>query len=246
MSKAKFYAVRVGRQIGIFQTWAECEAQVKGFGGAVYKSFSTLREAKAFLKQEPLPMLEETNRAGAHGIGTTTVGCVKVPMQAEQSPIVQVIKTKDDLSVCQTPPIVGSDEVVAYIDGSFNKAKGLVGSGGVIFTAERREEFSFGTSESAYAKFWNVAGELLGAMYVVAYAVKLEKKQCTLYYDYMGIEMWATGQWKANNVLTQQYASYMQQCKQRLLLHFVKVAAHTGDYYNERADILAKQGAEQE
>lgn len=46
----KFYAVKKGRKTGIFDTWAECQAQVTGYSGATYKSFSTLEEAKNFLK----------------------------------------------------------------------------------------------------------------------------------------------------------------------------------------------------
>ncbi|MCF0155172.1 MAG: RNase H1/viroplasmin domain-containing protein, partial [Veillonella sp.] len=46
----KWYAVQAGRKPGIYTTWADCEAQVKGFGGAVYKSFTSLEEAQAFLE----------------------------------------------------------------------------------------------------------------------------------------------------------------------------------------------------
>lgn len=46
---AKFYAVRVGRTPGVYTTWAACTEQVKGFSGAVYKSFATVQEAEAFL-----------------------------------------------------------------------------------------------------------------------------------------------------------------------------------------------------
>lgn len=49
MAKKKFYAVRVGRKVGVFTTWAECEAQVKGFKGAEYKSFPTEPEAQAYI-----------------------------------------------------------------------------------------------------------------------------------------------------------------------------------------------------
>lgn len=45
----KYYAVAKGRKTGIFITWNECEKQVKGFTGAIYKSFSTEAEAKRFL-----------------------------------------------------------------------------------------------------------------------------------------------------------------------------------------------------
>ena len=37
----KFYAVKEGRHSGIYTTWEEAEKQVKGFSGAVYKSFKT-------------------------------------------------------------------------------------------------------------------------------------------------------------------------------------------------------------
>lgn len=46
----KFYAVRKGHKSGIYETWAECKAQVIGFSGAVYKSFLTLNEAKQYME----------------------------------------------------------------------------------------------------------------------------------------------------------------------------------------------------
>ncbi|MDD9820387.1 MAG: ribonuclease H family protein [Nitrospira sp.] len=45
----KFYAVRDGRKPGIYTTWPACEAQVREFPRARYKSFSTREDAKAFL-----------------------------------------------------------------------------------------------------------------------------------------------------------------------------------------------------
>lgn len=45
----KYYAVAKGRKTGIFTAWADCERQVKGFSGAVYKSFGTEAEAKRFM-----------------------------------------------------------------------------------------------------------------------------------------------------------------------------------------------------
>ena len=48
----KFYAVKAGRTPGIYESWSDCEKQVKGFGGAIYKSFSTKAEAQAFIGDE--------------------------------------------------------------------------------------------------------------------------------------------------------------------------------------------------
>jgi viroplasmin and RNaseH domain-containing protein len=46
---AKFYAVRKGHSTGIFPDWPSCEAAVKGFKGAEFKSFATQAEADAYL-----------------------------------------------------------------------------------------------------------------------------------------------------------------------------------------------------
>lgn len=45
----KYYAVKIGKRTGIFMTWPECESVVKGFPGAVYKSFQSQREAEDYL-----------------------------------------------------------------------------------------------------------------------------------------------------------------------------------------------------
>lgn len=55
---SKFYAVKSGRQTGIFRTWSECEQQVKGYKCAVYKSFKTLQEAEQFLSPSSQPGLQ--------------------------------------------------------------------------------------------------------------------------------------------------------------------------------------------
>lgn len=44
-----FYAVRKGITPGIYNSWIECEKQVKGFPGAVFKKFETKDEANYFI-----------------------------------------------------------------------------------------------------------------------------------------------------------------------------------------------------
>lgn len=50
--KKKYYAVKVGKNTGIFETWEECKMQVTGFSGATYKSFPSLEQAKEYLESE--------------------------------------------------------------------------------------------------------------------------------------------------------------------------------------------------
>lgn len=48
----KYYAVRNGRKIGIYDTWIECKEQIEGYSGAIYKSFSSYEDAYNYLNQE--------------------------------------------------------------------------------------------------------------------------------------------------------------------------------------------------
>ncbi|MFD2445563.1 viroplasmin family protein [Bacillus sp. CGMCC 1.16607] len=45
MAGKKFYVVWSGRKTGIYNNWADCEKQTKGYQGARFKSFSSLEEA---------------------------------------------------------------------------------------------------------------------------------------------------------------------------------------------------------
>ena len=48
---AKFYyGVKEGRSPGIYESWAQCEAQVKGYKGAKYKKFKKYIDASDFIE----------------------------------------------------------------------------------------------------------------------------------------------------------------------------------------------------
>ena len=49
---SNFYAVKVGKTPGVYDTWDDCKAQVDGFSGAKYKKFGTKEEAEAFVGGE--------------------------------------------------------------------------------------------------------------------------------------------------------------------------------------------------
>ena len=43
MAKYNYYAVKIGRNNGIYRTWDECSKQVNGYHGALYRGFMTLK-----------------------------------------------------------------------------------------------------------------------------------------------------------------------------------------------------------
>ncbi|SPF36472.1 conserved hypothetical protein [Candidatus Desulfosporosinus infrequens] len=45
MGKKNYYVVKEGSKVGIFMTWTECQASVKGYKGAVFRGFETKAEA---------------------------------------------------------------------------------------------------------------------------------------------------------------------------------------------------------
>lgn len=46
-----YYAVKMGTEPGIYESWQECESVIKGFSGAKYKSFKTREDAEMYLKE---------------------------------------------------------------------------------------------------------------------------------------------------------------------------------------------------
>jgi ribonuclease HI len=61
-SKKKFYVVWQGRSPGVYDTWAECSAMVKGVEGASYKGFPDLPSAlQAFRDGSVATLTEKTS-----------------------------------------------------------------------------------------------------------------------------------------------------------------------------------------
>ena len=61
MAKKKVYAVKAGYQTGLFDTWDECQKQVKGFPGALFKGFATKEEALQYLDETPIKEVKTVN-----------------------------------------------------------------------------------------------------------------------------------------------------------------------------------------
>lgn len=55
-SKRKWYVVWVGSEPGVCDSWAECEARVKGVPGARYKSYPTQEDAVRAFRDDPSEM----------------------------------------------------------------------------------------------------------------------------------------------------------------------------------------------
>lgn len=203
----KYYAVKNGREVGIFTSWDACRASVDGFACAEYKSFKTKKEALAFLGD---------GESGAFA---------DISAKPEMSDI----------------PVCPENELIAFVDGSFDVKSGSYGFGCVIIDPEQKLTRLNGKADKAEAATArNVAGELLATMTAVKYAAEHSYKKLTVYHDYEGIEKWYNGKWKAQSFVAVAYLEFVRKYRSFVSVSFVKIEAHTGNTLNEEADRLAK------
>ena len=203
----KYYAVREGKNKGIFFSWDECKKQVYGYKGAEYKSFKSLDEAENYLN------------------GKKSVNQIYGEKIDEE--------LKEKLTV------------LAYVDGSFSNRLKKYSFGCVMIESDKETEFySIGKNDNL-TSMRNVAGELLGSMEAIKWAVKSGYKKIIIHYDYTGIEYWAKGEWKTNKEGTKDYKKFIDKMNKKIDIEFIKIEAHSGDTYNEKADQLAKKAIEE-
>lgn len=136
---------------------------------------------------------------------------------------------------------IPTDTVVAYIDGSFSESVNRYSFGCVLITPNKEiiKESGYGDDQNAIT-IRNVAGELQGALYATKWAFKNGYRNIEIYYDYEGIAKWITGEWKAKNSIVKLYVEEMRKLNSHISVNFIKVDAHTNDYFNDEADKLAK------
>ncbi|SCV69007.1 BQ2448_2027 [Microbotryum intermedium] len=127
MAKPGFYAVRRGRQPGVYTTWSDAEAQVKGFTGAVHKKFTDRQSAESYVSG-----LASSSSSTASSSSTNQAQRLKRGREQEE--------TKDTRNTKSTKVTTGSqarrDETrVVYCDGSSrgNGQKGAVAGIGVVW-----------------------------------------------------------------------------------------------------------------
>ena len=108
-------------------------------------------------------------------------------------------KAKEAAGIVEVP----ENMVIAYVDGSFEKSIGRYAFGCVILTPDGQEIRKSGSgSDSAGVAIRNVAGEMLGSMTAVNWAIENKYPAVEIRYDYEGVEKWVTGVWRAKTPLT--------------------------------------------
>ncbi len=133
-----------------------------------------------------------------------------------------------------------STSYYAFVDGSF--IDGCTGYGAVILRDKDVVTELSGKVDSPEAfNSRQVAGEIQAVIEVLEWCKSQNINEITIFYDFQNIEKWATGKFRTNTPMTQAYKEYVDNSFVKIT--WVKVESHTGIELNDRADVLAKNGA---
>ncbi|MGL5956278.1 MAG: RNase H family protein [Brevinema sp.] len=138
----------------------------------------------------------------------------------------------------QYPDLQEISGLCAYVDGSFYQNQigwglVLVENHQVIDTFGGKLHCSIEESSS-----YQIAGEIQSVLEALSYAFQHGYTKITIFYDYMGLQKWADGEWKTKSKIAQKYMTQLQTYAIKITWH--KIAAHTGNRFNEMADKIAK------
>ncbi|MSS11773.1 hypothetical protein FYJ38_24510 [Clostridium sp. WB02_MRS01] len=218
MAKKNFYSVVRGVVPGIYKTWAECEANIKGYSGALYQGFVTEQEAQHFF---------DVNSSQDSNIGVTQDNAEKTTDYDKI--IVEVLK---------------NNGVVAFTDGGYDKKTDTAGYGVYILEPEGSKpiEISDIVHTDRFKDSNNIAPEIMGVTTALDWVLSNEYDTVTIFHDYEGIGKWANGNWTAKSEIAKWYIKQLNETyKEFLNISYIWVPGHKGIQYNEEADRLATE-----
>jgi ribonuclease HI len=145
----------------------------------------------------------------------------------------------------QDSPAISPSRVAIWVDGScFPQGDGSMRIGwGLLVKQDGREVYrAKGNDIPPEAhRHRNVAGEIFAILKSLEWCQAQGITEVTLYFDYQGLESWATGSWRTKLPFTQSYARAVK--ASGITIHWIKIKAHSGNQENEIVDRLAKEGA---
>lgn len=129
----KFYAVKNGRQPGIYYTWEEARKQIIGFSKAEYKSFTQITEATDYLNWDKKKLLQMSKKNEDNLQNAIN----KIIDKSKQTPK-PAIKHKAQLSSKQNVTVSNSNDFFAtvYTDGG-TRNSGAGHKGGKVAVTDK-------------------------------------------------------------------------------------------------------------
>ncbi|XP_054153387.1 ribonuclease H1-like [Oppia nitens] len=224
----KFYAVRRGRQPGIYMSWDECKTQTTGYAGTQFKSFKTREEAEQFMN--------------------SSISEIRKPYVVSN----RIQRSGDQSGDQSGDSNDSSDRLCIYTDGSChgNGFRGAKAGIGVHFPNNSEWDIS----EKLTGRPTNNRAEIMAATRALQVAkqkgfTKVEIKTDSQFMISSITEWcpaWRRRGWKksdGSDVINKQDFIKLEAEAQGMDIKWVKVKAHRGETGNEMADQLANKGS---
>ena len=258
MAKKVAYVVFVGRKTGIFTSWDEVKAQVNGFPGQKQQGYTSMADAEA-------AWAAWTSGSGAGNTGvcnagrvnsatgtTGTVHRITAGSKTGAGSVEEALRTHElgeNIDANLIFPHI--DGPIAYTDGSYNSMLERYAYGTIIFPNPQdltdQLQISGSGEVDEYKTANNVAGEVLGAVTAMEFALEQGWEKITIFHDYNGLAYWAkampgmTRRWQAKTPIAQYYQKRYDELSQMIDVDFFWVRGHSRDHYNDIVDALAKR-----
>lgn len=258
MAKKVAYVVFVGRKTGIFTSWDEVKAQVNGFPGQKQQGYTSMADAEAAWAAWTSGSGAGTTGVGSEGkvnsaVGTTgTVHKISAGSKTGAGSVEEALRTHElgeNIDANLIFPHI--DGPIAYTDGSYNSMLERYAYGTIIFPNPQdltdQLQISGSGEVDEYKTANNVAGEVLGAVTAMEFALEQGWKKITIFHDYNGLAYWAkampgmTRRWQAKTPIAQYYQKRYDELSQMIDVDFFWVRGHSRDHYNDIVDALAKR-----
>ena len=258
MAKKVAYVVFVGRKTGIFTSWDEVKAQVNGFPGQKQQGYTSMADAEAAWaawtsgsgagKTDVCSAGRVNSATGTTGVAhKITAGSKTGAGSVEEALRTHELGENIDANLI-FPHIDGP---IAYTDGSYNSMLERYAYGTIIFPNPQdltdQLQISGSGEVDEYKTANNVAGEVLGAVTAMEFALEQGWKKITIFHDYNGLAYWAkampgmTRRWQAKTPIAQYYQKRYDELSQMIDVDFFWVRGHSRDHYNDIVDALAKR-----
>ncbi|XP_073424259.1 ribonuclease H1-like isoform X2 [Dendrobates tinctorius] len=255
-----FYAVRKGRNPGVYKTWAECKEQVNRFPAARYKKFASEEEAWKFVGDNPevSSSLTESSSKDQSSSNVKSSYPSKRPLPCAMSTESSAPKRTKFIDINSLPPLLGQsftqmgDSTVVYTDGCCSRNGRLKARAGIgVYWGPNHP---FNVAERLEGRQTNQRAEIQAACKALEQAKSQNITKLVLYTDSMHtingitkwIHSWKLNGWKlstGNEVINRADFEKLDGLTQGLEVKWMHIPGHAGFGGNEEADKLAREGA---
>jgi len=242
--KEMFYAVRVGKQVGIYKDWDSCRRQVEGYKGAQHKKFFKESDAIKYI------------HSSAEDEKNTEKSVERTIVKANTTESLEKSRTVLSTLFPEISPIlkVCPSHIIAWTDGAC-KSNGLPQAAAGVGVYFGKEDIR-NISERLDGRQTNQRAELTAAIRCIQSVLKHNSNDVHLEirtdsnYVVQGMTDWIIT-WKKKNwstqVLNKDLWEKLDDLTQKIQqVTWVHVSAHSGIPENDEADRLAVDGCTME